>query len=151
MNEYLIGAGALLTAGPASSIAGATLHAQTDGFLAGQVRAALVDFEAAHADELSRVVIMATGWQRARFDAEVIGPLIDRRECSLAEVVGALAAATGVSEVHLFARWLPGGEMADDLRKLGVSLVAHPLEAIEQAALVTGQRFARWKSALRAA
>ena len=45
----------------------------------------------------------------------------------------------------------PGAAMADDLRRRGVSLVAHPLETIDQAALVTGQRFARWKSALRAA
>jgi hypothetical protein len=41
--------------------------------------------------------------------------------------------------------------MAEELRRLGVRLVAHPLEAIEQAALVTGQRFSRWQSALRAA
>jgi hypothetical protein len=151
MNEYLIGAGALLTAGPESSIAGATLHAQTDALLAGQVRAALVDFEAADPEELSRIVIMATGWRRARFDAEVIQPLTARRECSLADVVAALASATGESEVHLFARWLPGAAMAEDLRARGIGLIAHPLDAIDQAALVTGQRFARWKSALRAA
>ena len=70
------------------------------------MRAALVDFEAADAQELSRIVIMATGWRRARFDAEVIGPLIARRECSLADVIAALASATGEPEVHLFARWL---------------------------------------------
>jgi hypothetical protein len=151
MNDYLIGAGALLTAGPESSIAGATLHAQTDALLAGQVRAALVDFEAADPDELSRIVIMATGWRRARFDAEVIQPLTSRRECSLADVIAALASAIGESEVHLFARWLPGADMARDLQRRGIGLVAHPLEAIAQAALVTGQRFARWKSALRAA
>jgi hypothetical protein len=151
MSEYLIGAGALLTAGPESSISGATLHAQTDDLLANQVRAALVDFEAGNENELSRVVIMASGWRRARFDAEVIAPLVARRECSLPDVVAALAQATRVSEVHLFARWLPGAAMIDELRKLGVALVSHPLEAIEQAALVTGQRFARWNSSLRAA
>jgi hypothetical protein len=151
MSDYLIGAGALLTAGPESSISGATLHAQTDALLATQVQAALVDFEAGHEDELSRVVIMAAGWRRARFDAEVIQPLVGRRECSLSDVVAALAQATRVSEVHLFARWLPGGGMLDELRSLGVALVSHPLETIEQAALVTGQRFARWNSVLRAA
>jgi hypothetical protein len=119
--------------------------------LADQVHAALVDFEAADPQELSRIVIMAAGWGRARFDAEVIQPLSTRRECSLADVIAALAHATGESEVHLFARWLPGADMAADLRRRGVGLVAHPLEAIDQAALVTGQRFARWKSALRAA
>jgi hypothetical protein len=151
MSEYLIGAGALLTAGPESSIAGATLHAQTDALLANQVRAALVDFEAADAEELSRIVIMATGWRGARFDAEVIQPLTTLRECSLADVIAALASATGELEVHLFARWLPGSALAADLRRRGIGLVAHPLEAIVQAALVSGQRFARWKSALRAA
>jgi len=151
MSEYLIGAGALLTAGPESSISGATLHAQTDALLATQVQAALVDFEAGHEDELSRVVIMATGWRRARFDAEVIQPLVSRRACSLADVVTALAQATRVSEVHLFARWLPGAAMMSELRTMGIALVSHPLEAIEQAALVTGQRFARWNSVLRAA
>jgi hypothetical protein len=151
MNEYLIGAGALLTAGPESSIAGATLHAQTDALLASQVHAALVDFEAGHVDDLSRVVIMAAGWGRARFDAEVTQPLVARRECSLADVVTELARATGLAEVHLFARWLPGAAMASELRKRGIGLIAHPLDAIAQAALVTGQRFARWNSALRAA
>jgi hypothetical protein len=65
--------------------------------------------------------------------------------------VASLAQAARVSEVHLFARWLPGSTMLDELRKVGVALVSHPLEAIEQAALVTGQRFARWNSVLRAA
>jgi hypothetical protein len=151
MNEYLIGAGALLTAGPASSIAGATLHAQTDPLLAGQVQAALVDFESAHPAELSRIVIMAAGWRRGRFEAEVVGPLAARRECSLADVIAVLAKATGAAEVHLFARWLPDAAMLADLRRRGVGLVAHPLEAIDRAALVTGQRFYSWKPSLRAA
>ncbi len=47
MDEYFIGAGALLTAGPQASIASATLHAQTDPGLSQQVVAAVVDFEAA--------------------------------------------------------------------------------------------------------
>jgi len=151
MSDYLIGAGALLTAGPASSIAGATLHAQVDPALAAQVQAALLDFEGARPEELSQILIMASGWARARFDAEVIRPLVDRRECSLTDVVAALARATGASEVHLFARWLPGIEMAGELRRQGIGLVAHPIDAIDSAALITGQRFARWTSALRAA
>jgi hypothetical protein len=151
MNDYLIGAGALLTAGPESSIAAAILHAQIEPLLAQQVGAALVDFEGSDPEELSRILIMASGWRRARFDAEVVAPLAARRECSLADVVAALAQSAGVREVHLFARWLPGPEMAAELCRRGVGLVAHPLGAIQQAALVTGQRFARWKPALRAA
>lgn len=45
MNDYVIGSGAVLTAGPNASIAAATLHAQTDAAIAAGVRAALVDFE----------------------------------------------------------------------------------------------------------
>ena len=77
--------------------------------------------------------------------------LREERRGSYAARNTGLAAATGESEVHLFARWLPGSALAADLRRRGIGLVAHPLEAIDQAALVTGQRFARWKSALRAA
>jgi hypothetical protein len=33
----------------------------------------------------------------------------------------------------------------------GVRVVAHPLEAIGQAALVSGQRLRRWRSPVRAA
>src|SRR5581483_12428890 len=56
MDEYLIGAGALLTAGPEASISAATLHAQTDRHLAETVKAAIIDFESAHPAELSRIV-----------------------------------------------------------------------------------------------
>ena len=58
MDEYLIGAGAVLTAGPEASIAGATLHAQTDPQLVEMVKAAVIDFESAHPAELSSIVIM---------------------------------------------------------------------------------------------
>jgi hypothetical protein len=71
MDDYLIGAGAVLTAGAAGSIAGASLHAQVDPRLSGQVRAAMVDFEAGDLSELSRVVILATGWSVGRFEEQV--------------------------------------------------------------------------------
>src|SRR5581483_4505764 len=61
MDEYLIGAGALLTAGPEASISAATLHAQTDRHLAETVKAAIIDFESAHPAELSRIVAMISG------------------------------------------------------------------------------------------
>ena len=151
MNDYLIGAGAVLTAGAAGSIAGAALHAQLDPLLAGQVRAAMVDFEAGDVSELSRVVIMATGWSVGRFDAEVTQKLLAARECTLAEVFEALVQATGASEAHLFARWLPDSGLLASLNRRNIRLVAHPLEAIGQAALISGQRYSRWPSPLRAA
>jgi hypothetical protein len=151
MDEYLIGAGAVLTAGPRSSIAGATLHAQTVPHLAAEVEAAVIDFEASHSAELSRVVIVAAGWGGSRFSASVIRPLLARRECTLADVMGVLAHATKAREVHLFARWSPDAALAADLAAAGIQLVTHPLESIEQAALVSGQRFSRWQSPFRAA
>ncbi|HZY99599.1 MAG TPA: hypothetical protein VFE36_08500 [Candidatus Baltobacteraceae bacterium] len=151
MSEYLIGAGAVLTAGAAASIAGATMHAQTDSPAAGEIRAAVIDFEAASCQELSRLVIMAAGWSPRRFETGVIQPLLDRGECTLADVMERLASATGASELHLFARWLPDPNLAGSLREKGISLVGHPIEAIEQAALVCGQRLNRWGSPFRAA
>ncbi|MGA8533201.1 MAG: hypothetical protein WB615_03715 [Candidatus Tumulicola sp.] len=151
MDEYLIGAGAVLTAGPHSSIAGATLHAQTDPLLAANVRAAVIDFEAPHSSELSRVLIVAPGWATPRFASAVVQPLLALGECTLAGVMGLLARATGTREVHLFARWAPDAAMSAELNAAGIRLVTHPLESIEQAALVSGQRFSRWRSPFRAA
>jgi hypothetical protein len=37
------------------------------------------------------------------------------------------------------------------LAERGIRVIAHPLEAIGQAALVSGQRLARWRSPGRAA
>jgi hypothetical protein len=151
MDEYLIGAGAVLTAGSQSSIAGATLHAQTDPHLAAEVEAAVIDFEALHPHELSRIVIVAAGWASSRFAADVVRPLLARRECTLAEVMVILRRATGAREVHLFARWSPDTAMSKEIEAAGIQLVTHPLESIEQAALVSGQRFSRWQSPFRAA
>jgi hypothetical protein len=151
VNGYVIGAGAVLTAGPESSIAGATLHAQTDPGIARQVAAAVIDFEAAHPSELSRILVVAAGWGGSRFRAEVVGPLLARGECTLADVLHVLCRAVGTPEIHLFARWLPEAAMLAALGSAGIRVVAHPLEAIDQAALVSGQRFSRWRSPFRAA
>jgi hypothetical protein len=151
MDGYLIGAGALLTAGPASSISAASLHAQTDALLAGQVEAAVIDFEAASDEELSRILILAPGWSPTRFAAEVTGPLLARRECTLADVIAQLGKATAAHEVHVFARWLPGPAVTSALQHAGIDLVAHPLEAIERAALVCDRRLRRWNAPFRAA
>jgi hypothetical protein len=151
MDGYLIGAGAVLKAGSPASIAPAALHAQTDRGLAPRVGAALIDFESADLRELSRVLIVAAGWSGPRFQAEVVQALLARRECTLAEVIGILAETTGVGEVHLFARWRLDGETIAELERRNVRVVAHPLEAIDQAALVSGQRLVRWPAAFRAA
>ncbi len=151
MDEYLIGAGALLTAGPAATIRGASLHAQPTGVLARQVAAALIDFESAGPDELSRLLIVAAGWTGSRFHAEVVARLLALRECGLSEVITALADAVQTKEVHLFARWLPDQATVDLLERDGIRLIPHSLDALGQAALVTGQRVERWRAPVRAA
>jgi len=151
MDDYLIGAGALLTAGPAASISSATLHAQTEAGLACRVEAALIDFESVRADELSRVLIVAAGWSSKRFESQVVQPLLARQECSLADVLEELGRATGAGEIHLFARWLPEQGLCAALKGRGFSLVWHPLEAIDRAALISGQRLTRWRSSFHAA
>jgi hypothetical protein len=144
MDEYFIGAGALLTAGPSASITAATLHAQTEAGLAAKLDVALIDFEASRPDELSKILIVAAGWSGARFRAEVVGRLIERRECGLGDVIGILAEATGAREVHMFAHWRLDETTSARLAGQGIRVLAHPLEAIGRAALVSGQRLARW-------
>ena len=144
MDEYFIGAGALLTAGPSGSIAGATLHAQTEPGLAACVKAAVVDFEATRLGELSRVLVVAAGWSRPRFQSEVVSRLLGDHECTLADVMAILAEAAGTQEIHVFAHWLPDNATLERLDKSGIRVLAHPLEAIGQAALVCGQRVGRW-------
>ena len=151
MNDYVIGSGALLTAGPNASIAAATLHAQTDPLLAPIVKAALVDFESTEAADFSKILVIASGWNAGRFKTEVIQPLLARVECSLADVVAMLAGAAGTQEVHLFARWFPDDMLVAALRRSGITLVAHPLETIRQAALISGQTYTKWNSPLHAA
>lgn len=151
MNDYVIGAGAILTAGPKASIAAAALHAQTESSLAPAVKAAVVDFESSSLDDLSRLIVLAPGWNASRVRREIVAPLIARNECTLADVLSTLALACGSAEVHLFARWLPDETMMDTLGRNGVAVVSHPLEAIRQAALVSGQTYSRWPTPLRAA
>ncbi len=150
MDGYFIGAGAVLTAGAPAGIAVASLHAQVDGTIAGRIRGAVVDFEGRTAAELTQVVVAVAGWNVGRFDAEVTAPLAARGACTLADVLMQLARATQSDEVHLFARWSPDAEATRALARAGVRVVCGPIEAISQAALVSGQRVARWPS-LRAA
>ncbi len=151
MNDYVIGSGAVLTAGPNASIAGATLHAQTDAAIAASVQAAILDFESTNGADLSKIVAVATGWNRGRVRAELIDPLLSQGACTLADVIGLLAHGAQTAEVHLFARWLPDDVLTAALGLERITVVAHPLESIRQAALICGQSFTRWPSPLRAA
>ncbi|HEY2474146.1 MAG TPA: hypothetical protein VGI19_05025 [Candidatus Cybelea sp.] len=145
MDQYLIGAGALLTAGPSATIRPATLHAQPGFELAEQVAAAVVDLESAGLAELSRLLIIAAGWSGRRFHEQIVTQLLARGECGLNDIIEVLATAVGTEEIHLFARWQPDQATTDALQRKGVRVIAHPLEALGQAALVSGQRFERWR------
>lgn len=145
MDEYFIGAGAVLTAGEEASICAASLHAQAGNGLAGRIRAAIIDFEGNTSADIARIVLVAAGWSFGRFRTEVISRLLSRRDCSLSDVMAILCQATETEELHLFSRWSPDLETMAAVRSAGLRLVHHPLEALGQAALVCGQRIQRWK------
>jgi hypothetical protein len=151
MNDYLIGGGAILTAGNEASIAPATLHAQADAALGDGIRAAVVDFESGMDGDVRRVVVVAAGWSRARFTAEVVPQLVRGGQCTLADVMAVLKRVTGAAEVHLFARWLPDATMLGELEASATPVVVQPLESLRQAALISGQQFTRWQPAFQAA
>jgi hypothetical protein len=151
MDDYMIGSGAILTAGPRATVTPATLHAQTDPLLAGVVRAAAIDYEGRRQSDLARLLLVAIGWNARRFAQGVVAPLITAGESSLADVLGTLGRAAGERVVHLFADWLPDSDLVEALNKQGVELVAHPLETIRRAALISGQRHTHLIPLLRAA
>lgn len=151
MDEYFIGAGALLTAGPRASIRAASLHAQPETGDRHPIAAAVVDLESARAEDISQLLLVAAGWSGSRFHAEVVQRLLAQGECALADVISTLARAVETSEIHLFARWQPDAPTIERLREQGVQLCCHPVEAIGQAALVSGQRVERWRPPVRAA
>ncbi len=145
--NYIIGAGALLESGVNASITPTTLHAHVDPVLARTVQAAAIDFESGSQDALRRLVIITQGWNASRFGRCVSDRLLEKRECTLADVLGVLAQAAGLHEVHLFAHWLPDPVTTTELANAGIALIAHPLESIEEAALVSGQRRHWWHAA----
>lgn len=142
--DYIIGAGAILETGESGSITPATLHAQVDPALAEQVKAAAVDFEGTSAQNLKRLLVVAQGWDGARFSSRVTQKLRATATCMLADVFATLAAEMQVKEVHLFAHWLPDEATYGQLAAAGIALVVHPLESIRAAALVAGQRCRRY-------
>jgi hypothetical protein len=148
--EYMIGAGAILESGEAAKVTPAMLHARVDPALAKSVRAAAVDFEGSSPESLRRLLVLVAGWNAGQFRSAVSDKLIERGTCSLADVLLMVAEAAKAPEVHLFAHWLPDDATYQALAERGIGLVAYPLEAIESAAVVAGQRHTRWK-AVRAA
>jgi hypothetical protein len=151
MDEYIIGAGAMLTSGERASITPAAFHAQVDPHLASAAQAVAVDFEGTAGSALGRLLLVAQGWNSKQFQAGVTAPLLSRGACTLADVFAILARATGCSEVHLFAHWLPDDETCATLGRNGVTLVVHSLEAIQSAALIADRRHVRWPAARTAA
>lgn len=142
--DYIIGAGAILETGESGTITPATLHADVDRALAQRVRVAAVDFEGTSVQSMQRLLVVAQGWNGARFRTAVSEKLRERRTCTLADVLCTLAAQAQADEVHLFAHWLPDEKTCETLASSGLTLLTHPLESIRAASLVAGQRCRRW-------
>ncbi len=145
--EYIIGSGAILESGENGSITPASLHAHVDQALAQRVKVAAVDFESANPAGLTRLLIVAQGWNAAAFRTCISDRLREQRTCSIGDVLLTLARGAGADEVHLFAHWLPDEATCAQLRQEDIDIVAHPLESIEAASVVAGQRHRRWKAA----
>jgi len=144
--EYMIGAGAMLESGEAAKVTPAMLHARVDPALALTVRAAAVDFEGSSPESLRRLLVLVSGWNAGQFGSAVTEKLVERGTCSLSDVLSLVAQAAQATEFHLFAHWLPDDATYRKLAELSIELIAHPLETIESAALVAGQRHILWKA-----
>lgn len=145
--NYIIGSGAILEAGRSASITPACLHAHVDASLAHTVKAAAVDFESTGCESISRLLVLIAGGNAAAFRELVSDRLRAMGTCSLADVLGMLARAAGCTQVHLFAHWLPDQATCARMHEEGIELVVHPLESIEAACVVAGQRCRRWQAA----
>jgi hypothetical protein len=144
MNDYIIGAGAILTAGAEGGIAPAALHVQTDPLLADTVSAAAFDFEGDRPNELQRLVVVASGWNARRFDERVTAALRLRGSACLGEVLVELARAVETERVHLFAAWLPDDRTLEIAGRAGITVVVHALETVGRASLVSSGRRLAW-------
>jgi hypothetical protein len=145
--EYIIGAGAILESGENGTITPANLHAHVRPALAQRVKVAAIDFEAASPASLRRLLIVAQGLNAGAFRLNVSDRLRAQRTCTLADVLRTLAQGAEANEVHLFAHWLPDDQTVGQLNEAGIGIVAHPLESIEEAAVVAGQRHRRYHAA----
>jgi hypothetical protein len=141
--DYIIGAGAILETGEGGTITPATLHANVDPALAQRARVLAVDFEGTSPHAMQRLLILAQGWNAAQFRTAVSDRLRQQRTCTLADVLGTLATEAQADEVHLFSHWFPDEETCAALTERGVRIVSHPVESIQAASLVAGQRVRR--------
>jgi hypothetical protein len=145
--DYIIGAGAILESGENGTITPANLHAHVDAALAQSVKALAIDFESSTLNELSRLLIVAPGWNAATFRQRISEQLPHQQTCTLGDVLCLLGQSIGTIEVHVFAHWLPDDTTCAQLKAAGITIVCHPLESIAAAAVVSGQRARRWKAA----
>lgn len=141
---YIIGSGAILEAGERGSIAPAAVHARLADGPAKVVRAAAIDFEGTSPSSMRRLLVLVEGWDARRFRETVTSALLCKEEVALDEVLALLAQQAGVTDVHLFARWLPDELTRNALRERGITVIANPLECIAEAAIVAGERCRRW-------
>lgn len=149
--NYIIGAGAMLTAGDQSTIARATLHAQVfDGHAEGST-ALVVDFESSRASELTRLLILGVGLSPRSFHQGVTSRLVGSGDCDLGRVIVLLAAGLQTRRIHWFARWTPSEAVLQNLKAQSITLVVKPLEAIARAALVIERSYKIWDGMVGAA
>lgn len=149
--NYIIGAGAMLTAGDQSTIARATLHAQVlDGQAEGST-GVVVDFESGRASELRRLLILGVGLSPQSFHDGVTSRLTGSGDCDLGRVITFLAAGLQTRRIHWFARWTPSEAVLENLKAHGVTLLVRPLEAIARAALVIERSYKTWDGTAEAA
>ena len=149
MEQYLIGGGAVLEAGARSTITRATLHAQIREEC--QPKAVLIDFEAGSFADVSRLLVLGSGFTAERFETTVTAKFLQRGVCGFDDVAAILAECLETDEVHVFSRWEATAEMAAALQARGIRLRAHALDQIERAALVTETRLRIWDGPSQAA
>ncbi len=151
MDEYIIGAGALLARGRQATITRTKVHAEVSARIAARARAIAIDFESTRASDVQRLLIVAAGWPASTFQVSVTGRLLHSGLCGIGDVLQALSDGTGQREVHLFAHWIPGDLLVGALRREGIELIAHPLDEIRRAALIADQAYTRWERPTQAA
>ncbi|MDQ6826460.1 MAG: hypothetical protein M3Z14_04570 [Candidatus Eremiobacteraeota bacterium] len=145
--DYIIGAGAMLTAGGETSIARATLHAQTIDLDARNTKGMVIDFEASRPAELRRLLILGVGLSPQSFHDGVTKRLIGCGCCGLEQVIALLAEGLHTAEIYWCARWSPNDMVLRYLGSRGIKLVVRPLETIARAALVIERSFQTWNGA----
>ncbi|MDQ6931790.1 MAG: hypothetical protein M3160_01300 [Candidatus Eremiobacteraeota bacterium] len=145
-SDYIIGAGAMLTAGERTTITRATLHAQVlDGHGVGST-GVVVDFDSSRPSELKRLLILGVGLSPQNFHDGVTSRLVGSGDCDLERLIELLASGLQTRRIHWFARWAPTDSVLQNLQTHGVTLVVKPLDAIARAALVMDRSYNAWNA-----